>query len=170
MKNIVSVIICSLLFIACEEIEFLNLKRDNPLDEKNNANMVDGVALKFDSYSVVSDNNDDYIINKGETVYLFVNLKNNGTSTANEVKAIFSANSSYVSGFFPTTKVDYGNISAGNTQGYSGGQNGYAGGTYYTIKFTVSSSTPANTKIPISISISDGSGNTWTDSFEVTVQ
>ena len=49
LKNIVYLIFCTLLFAGCEDIEFLNLKRDNPLDGKNNANMQDGVALTFDS-------------------------------------------------------------------------------------------------------------------------
>ena len=124
-----------------------------------------GANITYGSYYVYSDNNNDKIINPGETVRLNVSLKNTGSSTANGVKATFSTTSSYVSGFSPTSQVNYNNISAcatvwkGNSQYYD-----------YAIQFTVSSSTPTNTQIPISINIVDESDNTWSSSFNVTVQ
>jgi len=165
LKYIFIAIVGSLVFTACEDIEFLNLKRDNPLDGKNNANMQNGVAIKFDNYYVYSDNNGDKIVNKGETVKLNIGLKNTGTSNATAVKATFSTTSSYVSGFSPTSAVNYGNISVGSTV-WKGSSQYYD----YAIQFTVSNTTPANTNIPISISITDGSGNTWTESFDVIVE
>ncbi|MDR1654263.1 MAG: hypothetical protein LBS01_11595 [Prevotellaceae bacterium] len=162
LKNIVYVMLCSLLFAGCDDVEFLNLKRDNPLDEKNNANMKDGVALKFDSYNVYSDNNDDGIINKGETIKLNICIKNNGTSTAESVKVNFSTTSQYISNLTPTTAINYGDIAAGSVKWYQ-----YE--SYYVIQFSVSNSTPANTKIPISLSITDGNGNSFNDSFDVPV-
>jgi uncharacterized Zn ribbon protein len=175
LKYIFFAIIGSLLLIvACEDAGFLNLKRDNPLDEKNDVDGVDGrwAQVAYDSHTVVSDNNTDNIINKGETIYLFVNLRNNGTGAANKVKAIFSTTSLHVSGFAPTVQIDYGDIPAGNTQHYGNGAYGYTdyGGENYTIKFTVLNTTPDNTKIPINISIVDENNNIWTDSFEVTVE
>ena len=167
VKYILIATISSLVFTACEDIEFLNLKRDNPLDGKNNENLQGGVALKFDSYYVYSDNNNDKIVNKGETVRLNVSLKNTGSSTANGVKATFSTTSQYVSGFLPTSAISYGNISAGSTVWKEGRASQYYD---YAIQFTVSNTTPANTNIPISITITDGSGNTWTSSFNVTVE
>jgi hypothetical protein len=122
--------------------------------------------IVYDKYSVYSDNNEDGIINKGETVGLQVWLKNSGTSAARGVKATFSTTSSYVSGFTPTTQVNYGDISAGNSVVVS--YDGYS--NYYTIRFTVSSSTPVGAQIPINISITDESGNTWTESFNVPVE
>jgi hypothetical protein len=163
LKYIFIAIIGSFVFTACEDIEFLNLKRDNPLDGKNNANMQDGVALKFDSYSIYSDNNNDGVINKGETIRLNVSLKNNGTSTAKSVKATFSTTSQYISNLTPTTQITYGDIAANSVKWYQ-----YE--SYYIIQFTVSSSTPTNTNIPINISIVDESNNTWSSSFNVTVQ
>jgi hypothetical protein len=142
----------------------MNLERDNPLDAKNNANMQEGVALKFDDYSVYSDNNNDGVINKGETVLLNVSLKNTGVNTAECVKATFSTNSSFVSNLTPTTEVTYGMIEANSVEWYSGYEN------YYVLQFTVSNDTPANTTIPISISIVDESGNTWSSSFNIMVQ
>ncbi|HNQ69535.1 MAG TPA: hypothetical protein PKN32_14240, partial [Bacteroidales bacterium] len=158
------VITGSFVFTACEDYEFLNLKRDNPLDGKNNANMQDGVALKFDGYYVYSDNNDDGIINKGETVKLNIAIKNNGTRTAESVKVSFSTTSQYVSNFSPTTSVNFGDIERNSTKWY----NGYE--TYYSVlQFTVSNSTPLNTEIPIKIDMSDANGNTWTDTCKITV-
>lgn len=162
VKYILLAIVGSLVFTACDEYEFLNLKRDNPLDGKNNENMQDGVALKFDSYYVYSDNNDDGIINKGETVKLNIAIKNNGTRTAESVKVSFSTTSQYVSNFSPTTSVNFGDIERNSTKWYQ-----YE--SYYVIQFTVSNTAPANTQIPFNISITDGNGNSFTDSFNVTV-
>ncbi|MDR0682996.1 MAG: hypothetical protein LBG15_14280, partial [Dysgonamonadaceae bacterium] len=167
LKYIFVAIIGSLLLTACEDD--VNLKRDNPLDEENNA---DGTwaQVAYDSHTVVSDNNGNGIINKGETIYLFVNLKNKGTGRANKVKATFSTTSSYALDLTPATQVNYGDIPAGKKQGYDYGVYGYISSEDYTVKFTVSNTTPDNTKIPIDISITDENDNTWTDSFEVTVE
>ena len=153
------------LLTACDKYEFLNLKRNNPLDGKNNANMQDGVALKFDSYNVYSDNNNDGIINKGETVRLNVSIRNTGVSAAKGVKATFSTTSQYVSGFSPTSAINYGDIAAGATV-----WKGYSQYYDYAMQFTVSNTTPTNTNIPISITITDENGNTWTSSFNVMVE
>jgi hypothetical protein len=142
-----------MFLIAC-------LKRDNPLDKDNNAN--NRVSLEFDSYKVYSDNNGDSIINKGETIRLNVSLKNTGTGTAKAVKATFSTTSSYVSNLTPTTQISYGDIAA-NSIKWENTENHYA------IQFTVSTTTPNNTNIPIDINIVDENGNTWTSSFDVTV-
>jgi hypothetical protein len=171
IKYILFVIIGSLFLTACKDVAFLNLTRDNPLDEKNNANMQDGVALKFNSFSVYSDNNNDGTINKGETVTLNIGLKNTGTKTAKNVKATFSTTSSYVSGLSPATQITYGDISANGVKwaSYTGFNIEYESAVDYTIRFTVSNSTPENTQIPISISMVDENGNTWTALFNVTV-
>ena len=172
-RYVVHALVCCLFLLSCDKMDFdnfPNLKRNNPLDGKNNSNTVKGVSIKFDSYSVVYDNNSDEIVNKGETVYLFVNLKNNGSRNSNNIKATFTSSSSYISGLTPTSQVDYGSISAGSIQSYGNGE--YAttpSYDSYTVKFTVSNTTPSNTKIPITITITDESGNTWTDSFEVVV-
>ncbi|MDR3367183.1 MAG: hypothetical protein LBO71_09510, partial [Prevotellaceae bacterium] len=114
--------------------------------------------IAYNSHSVYSDSNGDKIINNGEAVTLRVYLKNIGTSTANGVKATFSTASTYVSGFTPAAPISYSSISAGSSS------------IYGEIQFSVSSSTPAGTQIPISISITDGSGNTWAETFSVTVE
>ena len=151
------------VFISCEKYEFLNLKRDNPLDGANNTNMQGGVALKFAECYVSSDNNGDGKVNKGETVKLNVSLKNTGSSTAKGVKATFSSTSQYVSDFSPTMQVSYGDITANSVKWYNNSKYSYI------LEFTIANSTPENTDIPIEISIRDESNNTWTSSFVVTV-
>ena len=72
MRKIFFILIAGLCLTACTEfdnIEFLNLKRDNPLDGKNNSDLKGGIDLKFDTYSVYKDNNNDEIINKGDPKY-----------------------------------------------------------------------------------------------------
>jgi hypothetical protein len=133
--------------------------------------MQGGVALKFNSYSVDSDNNGDEIINRGETVSLKISLKNTGTSTAKSVKATFSTTSSYVSGLSPATQITYGDIPSNRVKwaDYSDYSSEYESAVDYTIRFAVSNSTPANTQIPISIRMVNKNGNTWTALFNVTV-
>jgi hypothetical protein len=172
MKNIIYLIIIGLNLSACD------LDRDNPLDEKNNPTKGGGnstpqndVKIKFDSYCIYSDNNNDGTINNGETVGLKVSLKNTGSSAAKSVKATFSTTSSYVSGFSPTTQINYGDISANGIKwaDYTGSNNTTGSYLEYTIQFTVSNTAPANTQIPIAIIIVDESNNTWTSDFNITV-
>jgi hypothetical protein len=128
--------------------------------------------VSYNSFSVYADNNGDKIINKGETVKLKISLKNTGTSVAKSIKASFSTTSSYISDFSPTTQINYGDISANSVKwaDYTGYNSTSVSYIDYTIQFTVSSSTPTNTQIPINISIVDESNNTWSSSFNVTVQ
>ena len=162
---IIVALISSFIFTNCENIDFLNLKRDNPLDGKNNTNIQNGIALKFNSYYVYSDNNKDYIINKGENVKLNISLQNSGSKTAKAVNAKFSTSSPYISGLTPTSPVGYGDIEPGWI--VWSGISQYAS---YAIQFTISKSTPENTSIPISINLTDGDGNTWDISFSVIVE
>ena len=129
--------------------------------------------ITYSRYVLVADNNKDGVINPGETAYLQVYLKNTGSSQANTVKATISTTNSYVSGLGPTSLVTYGTLISGgeilgdyNSHYY--GNNGLA--VEYTVSFTVSSTTPSGTSIPLSLNIIDAEGNTWTDTFTVTVQ
>ncbi len=145
-KYFIFITIMLLSLTACEKFDFMNLKRDNPLDEKNDANKKGGVYLVFNDVYVYSDNNGDKIINKGETVKLNVALKNNGISDAKGVKVKFSTTSQYLSGFSPTNQTDYGVISAESIKWYN-----YSQYSDWVIQFTVSNTTPDNTQIPINI-------------------
>ena len=177
IKYILFVIIGSLFLTTCTDIE--SLKRDNPLDGKdnqnngnNNGNKPKSEEIKFNSYTVYSDNNGNGIVNPGETVSIKVSLKNTGSSKANKVKATFSTTSTYISGLSPTRQINYGDISPNAIKWATYyGSDGYANEpNTYTIMFTVLNTTPIGTEVQFNISIVDESGNTWTDSFNVPVQ
>jgi len=157
----------SALFInACD------LARDNPLDGLEPGA---GISVKYSSHNVVSDDNNDKKVNRGETVYLKVNLKNEGTRTAKNVKAAFTANDDFtlrnltVYPAYPLS-VDYGDIPAGKEQDISHGTVGDISGSNYTIRFLVDQSIPVGARIEINISVVDGSLNEWYSSFSVKVE
>ena len=173
MKQIIYVLFLALLFTGCEKKDFnWNLPRDNPAD--SNSNTKNGILLEYSDWKPVGDDNGDNIINKSETVYLRVYIKNNGTETAYGVKATISTTNSYITMLSPTTQVSYNSASTTNdiTAGYD--KFGNAGNTpnyySYTVKFKVSSNTPAGTKITFDMNITDEAGGIWTDSFDVTVE
>ena len=130
--------------------------------------------LEYDHHTIVDDDNGDGIANQNETVYLLVNIKNSGTSMARDVHATISSTSSYVSGLEPTTSISYNSHynTADISPGYS--KYGYAGSTPsfhdYTLSFKIAKNTPAGTVIPLNMNITDEAGNTWTDSFDITVE
>ena len=164
MKKIITLIYLSLLILiisGCKKLE-----RDNLLDESNSKQIVDGVLLKFDSYSVSSDNNNDKFINKGENIKLNVTLKNSGSKKATKVKATISTSSSYISNLTPSVSTSY-------QDGYSdyigSGSTGTVSSSSQYLSFTVSNSTPSGTVIIFSISITDESNNSWFDTFSITV-
>ena len=170
IKYIFFVAIAGMLMTAC-------LKRDNPLDEKNNAgnanpdpNANGKAQIVFDSWSF-QDINQEYVLTRGITNYISVLLKNSGSAEAKGVKASFSTTNSYVGNFSPK-QVSFGNIKINEVKRASGGgENPYAStGSPVYISFSVSGAIPNGTQIPINISIVDDSGNTWTDSFNVPVE
>ena len=100
MKSlIIYVIFFAITFIGCEKMD---LPRDNPNDKNQN-----GIALTFSRYVVNLDDNNDKIINAGETIYLIIYLKNEGQLNANGVKASIFTNSPFISDLSPTTDVGY---------------------------------------------------------------
>jgi len=166
MKNILSLFaLCCLLF-GCYPDPLSPEENEQPEKVEK--------FIQFDSYRIVGDNNGDGIINKGETVYLRVYLKNIGTSAAKKLKATFSSNSSYISELVPSSSINYGDIAAGSVNNSSGYYEYEYTPNYpytrYTLRFIVSNTAPAGTQIPVNISITDESGNTWTDSFSTVVE
>ena len=155
--KIIGVCLVTLFFVSCD------LERDNPLDmNKGNKEIV----LSFDSLVVVTDNNNDKQINKGESIKLTVVLKNNGSSSANKVRGTISCASSYISALSPTTSTPYYRNGVTSNDYIDAGGVGYG---FSNLSFNVSSTTPAGTVIPFSIAITDESNNTWSDSFTITI-
>ena len=136
------------------------------LNDTTGSQTQSGKNIVYSRYTVYSDNNGDGIINKGESIALKVYLKNTGSSDANSVTATMTTTSLYISSLAPTSAISFGTISAGSESNYYG--NYYS--SEYSWSFAVSSSTPTGTQIPFTLNITDGQGNTWTQSFTVTVQ
>ena len=149
----------ALFLTGCKKLE-----RDNPLD-LNSSNSE--TVVNFSRFVVSEDNNYDQQINKGESIKLQIYLKNNGTSTANNVKGTISCASSYISALTPTTATGYYQNGNSYYDYIESGKEGF--NEYSDLSFNVSSNTPVGTVITFNISITDEANNTWSDSFTITV-
>ena len=122
-----------------------------------------GSNIVLSKYSVYSDSNNDGIINKGEGIRLDLVIKNTGISTAKEVSVTVKSTSSYISNlkyYFNVggfRNINFGDITANQEANNNG------------LMFTVSSSAPNGAVINFTVDMEDKYGNTWTDSFSVTV-
>lgn len=179
-----------LTFNSCKKFE-----RDNPLDGKktttNGGSNTSGkeeltfisynVACKYDAGDV--NYNTDQTIRKGDRVFLGIKVKNSGSTTIIGAKATVSSSSNLItitpltSGYF--IKLTEGSMTS-NTINASG--IGYAvitDGHYlrtadnydtYAIEFKVSNSATVGSSIPFDITMTDDAGNSWSDSFTITIQ
>lgn len=162
------------LLVLIITVSSCTLKRDNPLDVhstvQNNSNNAHKTTMSFSRFVINSDNNNDGVVNAGETVGLQVFVKNNGSSQLNKVKATITCSSSYVSNIFPTTSQSYKSdylddfVSPGDESMYGGYPN------TNTLTFNVSNSAPAGTILTFNITITDQTSATWTDTFNIQVK
>jgi hypothetical protein len=119
--------------------------------------------LVHSGYTVDDDNsgqsggNDDGIIDPGETIELYVTLRNQGSVTATSVNAAISTSDPYVT-FTHNTNSNYPDIPGGST-----GTNGDD------FDFEVDPSTPDGHDIHFDLDITSSNGGPWSDSFGVTV-
>ena len=157
------IFLSTFLILLIASCKIPDLPRNNKLDEYNNPKVyINGILLKYDTYLINSDNNADRTVNRGEKIKLNVKLKNIGTNKAESVKATFSSTSEYITGFNSKENIVYGNINPGSSKYYNSSIDNV-------IEFNVKSTTPDNTIIPINVTMVDGSGNTWTSIFNLTV-
>lgn len=119
--------------------------------------------LVFDAYSINSDNNGDKTINNGETIKLNVRLWNKGLSNANKVIATYAASSDYITGFISSKEIHYGDINKGTCSWYGNQYNDNV------VQFTVKSTTPNKTVIPIIITMVDETGYSWNSNFQIII-
>ena len=127
-----------------------------------------GASLSVQNYTIESDNNGDSKVNKGESIELFINIQNTGSSKANGVKGEISCSSPYVSNiinkgpksFYQNGSYYSNYISPGNLGKTS---------SYNYLEFDVSPSAPFG-NLTFNITITDESNNIWYDSFNVTVE
>ena len=130
-----------------------------------------------DAKSIDTNNNEDTSFNPGETINLDLRIKNTGTTAALGLVAKLTSNSPYI--MFTDNICDYGKLSGGYyktsyTSSNSTGYNTETSATYSTLNnpgyiFKISESTPANTEILITITITDNQMNTWIDLYTITI-
>src|SRR6056297_3223441 len=89
-------IVLQIIITGCDDFQW-DLERDNPLDNNTNLDEEDKDAnIEYNSIFVYSDDNNDQIINPGESISLKVTLLNSGTSKASGVSATITTSSSYI--------------------------------------------------------------------------
>lgn len=120
-----------------------------------------GANLKFSRFQVYADDNNDGVVNKGETIELRIWLKNDGISDANSVTSVLSTTDTYIN--ISDNSGYYGTISKGS-------ESKDFGGLPYTHKFIVSETTQANHVIEFLLSIRDEHNNQWLDTLQIKVE
>ena len=125
-------------------------------------------SLSVQGFTVKSDNNDDLKVNKGETIQLSIKLQNTGSSQAIGVRGEISSSSPYVSNMLNVGSKPFYQNGSSYTNYISPGGLGNTGSNNY-LKFDVSEDTPIGAEITFSVKITDETGNTWNDTFAVTV-
>jgi hypothetical protein len=118
----------------------------------------------YDSHLIDDDNsgessgNGDGIVHPGETIEMYVDLLNQGSSTANNVEACISEDSPYVNGFLYNDCAVYGSIPGGGTATHTDD-----------FDYSVSPSAPAGHVIHFTLDVTSDNGGPWTTSFDVIV-
>jgi hypothetical protein len=157
-------LLLGLILGSCKKLD-----RDNPQDAKGTSNPATskGPDMKFSKFEIYSDNNGDGQVNKGESVKLKVFLKNTGGEKANKVRSTFSCSNPNITALTPVSPVNYYDSSY-NDYIDSGAEGSPTSPTSY-LGFSVSNTVQAGTSVVINISITDGDGNSWSESFHITI-
>lgn len=119
--------------------------------------------LVYDSHTVDDDTTDqsdgdgDGVVECGERIELYVSLRNEGNTTAPGVSASIATNDAYAS-WLHNTNSDYGDIFGGGT-----------GTNSDDFDLQIAQDTPDGHVIHLSMTASDENGNSWSDSFDVSV-
>src|SRR5690606_37515283 len=94
-------------------------------------------------------------------------VKNTGTSKVSKVRVTITSSSSYVSAINPLNAVSFYDKSYNDYLDPGAEWTPYAESS--SLSFNVSNTTPAGSVLSFSMTITDESNNTWTDSFTATV-
>lgn len=128
-----------------------------------------------DSSSFSNSNNADSKVNPGETIGIDPKVQNTGTSMALGVTVKLSTTSPYAT--IIGDSVSYGKIASNycknygyikywysSNSGYSDSTSSYYYDSYRPFKVSISSDCPVGTEIPLTLTMTDSSGNEWTAS------
>ncbi len=152
----------SMIMISCDMDALLSPK-------------IDLVSKDYYKLSEYANGNGDNLITPGESLYLDIKFKHNGTDNLSKVKAKLSTTCSYVTivrdtRIFETMSAQYYYSLTDYSSSESSCQCLYGGyAESYAFKIYVSSSCPVNTQIPFKVTFTDSSGHSTTVSFNVTV-
>ncbi len=123
--------------------------------------------IKFHSFSVSNDDNGDGIINKGERITIKDTLLNVGSSRVNKLKVTISSSSPYISNI--TNEVNQAYFMLGTYEYILPSYRATRNDPNNYLTFDVSLTTPTGTIITFNVTMIDEFGNTWFDSFDITV-
>ena len=118
----------------------------------------------YNGHTIDDDNNDnssgddDGIADAGETIELYVTLRNDGIDAAANVVACISEDSPYVNGFLYNTCADYGDVPGGGT-----------GDNLDDFDFAIDPAAPSGHVIHFDLDVTADNGGPWSDSFDVVV-
>ena len=176
-----------IIFSACDKI-IPDLPRDNPLDNNGSPNPNDK-KLIFSSYEVVCKYDSGAItyseektVKHGDRIFLQITVKNTGGANLSGVRATITTSSSlaqvttlpsgeYVKLTEGSETNDYINASSIGFATITDGQNYMSAPNYnaYAIEFKVSSIAVAGNQIPFILNMTDNSGGSWSETFNVIV-
>ncbi len=119
-------------------------------------------------------NNENNIINPGETIRFDIRLYNSGTVKDKNVNVTLSSTSNYIvfednNQKFDTILPKHYVTSWKDSENKDKATYNINTG-YYSYKFRITGDTPANTTIPILVTITDKFSNSWTYTIKITVQ
>ena len=128
----------------------------------------------YDGTSYSASGNNNQLANAGETVRLNVELKNTGTSAANNLTASLSTTDTYVTVNPASNSHAYGTINAGyykDITDYSSSSTSSIYGAADTDCFllTISGSCPSGRQVSFTLNVADNNNNSWSDTFTLTV-
>ncbi len=125
--------------------------------------------LVFDSVQVISDANNDKIVNPGEEAQVKVFVRNDGTARINPLSGTLTSDSDYVTilcGEVVKTRWDYAIEPEGREWLQEDQENCYSDGT---MKIKVAQNTPPDTLIPFTLQLTDPEQNIYQVPFSITV-
>ena len=153
-------------------ITFADTQGNSWTDSFSVAVVKTGATLVYNAKAFIDSGNGDNLPNAGESMSMDMRIQNSGTSDVIGLTATLSSISTYIT--FTKDSYAYGDIGAGYYRNcYSYSERSTAdyslspSASYYA--FTIATNTPVNSIIPVTITFADTQGNTWTDSFSITV-
>ena len=124
-----------------------------------------------DTTKISSSNNNNDVINPGETIKMDIEIYNRGNSTIEGLIIEISSDSQYIT--VTNGIADFGDLWSNNYKTYSGLKgspvvNNFCP-SYYPFTFIVSESCPTNTVIPITLTMTDCYGSVWKNTLNLDI-